>query len=331
MTNRAYINQINTDLEKRLYEGLEFINWQKIIYPDSRVFIKPNLAWPEPRKGVTTTLAFMEALLSILTQRAHKVMVGESNGGTFLAEEAFAKHGLPELCMRFGVELVNLSRLPATQLIDTIAGKPIQIEASRFLLEEVDTFITLPVLKTHVVTRVTLGLKNQWGCIPTAMRLLYHHILDHGIVALNRAYNPRIAILDGTYAMDRRGPLEGDAIPAGWMVVSDNVVALDAIGAYLLGVNPYDVRHIRLAEQEKLGTADLAKIEFNMKLPEPIIHSVIKPSLMDRMAIFLYRSYLLSKLAFDSPLTPIAYKLMGRTPPGKLPAEYIPDAHSADN
>ena len=226
---------------------------------------------------------------------------------------------------------MNLSRKPAISIEDRVAGKRILIEASRFLMEDVDVFITLPVLKTHVVTRVTLGLKNQWGCIPSPMRLLYHHILDYGIVALNRAYKPSIAILDGTYAMDRRGPLEGDPIPAGWMVVADNVVTLDAVGAHLLGVDPHQVRHIRLAEQEKLGTTDLTQVVFNRELPPPVIHSVIKPSLMDWIAIFLYRSYFLSKLAFDSPLTPLAYKLIGRTPPGKLPAEYSLHAHTASD
>lgn len=327
--SKAYISQFDTNLERHLQEALEFIGWQDIIHPDSSVFIKPNLTWPDPRPGVTTSQPFIEAILAILTKRARKVIVGESNGGTFLAEEAFAKHGLPDLCQKYGAELVNLSRLPALQLEDRIGRKRIQIEASRFLIEDVDVFITLPVLKTHVVTRVTLGLKNQWGCIPSPMRLLYHHILDYGIVALNRAYKPRIAILDGTYAMDRRGPLEGDAIPAGWMVVSNNIVALDAIGSHLLGVDPLKVRHIRLAAQEKLGTTDLKQVSLNRELPPPVIQSVIQPALMDWIAIYLYRSYLLSKLAFDSPLTPIAYKLMGRTPPGKLPAEYIPHAHSA--
>ena len=327
--SKVYLNPIREPLEEQLEEALEFVDWKTIIQPDSTVFIKPNLTWPDPKPGVTTSLPFIEALLAILTRRTHKVVLGESNGGTFLAEEAFAKHGLPELCQKYGVALVNLSRQPTLPLEDRVAGKKIEIEASRYLIEDVDVFITLPVLKTHVITRVTLGLKNQWGCIPSPMRLLYHHFLDHGIVALNRAYKPRLAILDGTYAMDRRGPLEGDPIPTGWMAVADNVVTLDALGSYLLGVDPRTVRHIRLAEQEKLGTADLKQVTFNRELPPPLIHSVIKPALMDRVAAILYRSYWLSKLAFDSPLTPLAYKLIGRTPPGKLPAEYIPRAHSA--
>jgi uncharacterized protein (DUF362 family) len=315
---RAYLNKIKVALQPQMQEALDYINWMNIVHPDSRVFIKPNLTWPEPRPGVTTSPNFLEALLPILISRAGRVIVGESDGGTFPAEQSMENLGLMDICRKHDVKFVNLSKKPTTMITDTISGRKIEIEASEYLLKDVDVFISMPVLKTHVVTRVTLGLKNQWGCIPSPMRLLYHHILDWGIVALNRAYKPQIAILDGTYAMDRRGPLEGDPIPAGWLVVSDNVVSLDSIGAYLLDVDPREVRHIRFAEQEGLGTTDLNQVSMNRQLPPPVIHSVIKPNFMDRVAIIIYRSYLLSKLAFDSPVTPLMYRLMKRVPPGTI-------------
>jgi uncharacterized protein (DUF362 family) len=330
--NKVFLEKIGDDLQAQLQKGLEFIEWEQIVFPGAAVFIKPNLTWPDPKPGVTTDPQFVDALLSILSQRAGKLYVGESNGGTFAAEEGFAKHGLPEICRRHGAQLINLSKKPSRMITDTVAGRHIEIEASQFLIDEVDVFITLPVLKTHVVTRVTLGMKNQWGCIPSNMRLLFHYILDWGIVALNRAYNPQITILDGTYAMDRRGPLEGDAIPAGWLAVANNVVAHDAVGCHLLGVEPRSVRHVRFAEMEGLGTADLNAIETNQPLPDPVIQSVIEPNMMDRIAIFLYRYKHLSKLVFDSPFTSLLYKVIGRTPPGTL-LGYTPieDAHSTSH
>ncbi|MGA9347870.1 MAG: DUF362 domain-containing protein [Anaerolineae bacterium] len=312
----AYLTEMDGDLAEQLDSALDFINWTDFVGPESTVFVKPNLTWPVPHPGVTTSAELLDALLSILSGRCGRVILGESDGGTFRAEEAFANHGLDDLCMRRGVELVNLSRLPSVVLNDTVAGRRVQIEVSAFLLEKVDFFVTVPVLKTHVVTRVSLGLKNQWGCIPTPMRLLYHHILDWGIVALNKAIGPRICILDGTYALDRRGPLEGDPVPVGWLVVSDNVVVLDTIGSHLLDVAPRSVRHVYFAEREGLGTADLQQVRLNRELPPPAIHSVIQPNLMDLIAIFLYRSRTLSKLVFDSPLTPVLYQVIRRTPPG---------------
>lgn len=311
-----YVARIEENLEDQLQTALDFVGWHELVKPGAAVFVKPNLTWPVPRPGVTTSPRFVDALLSALGTRTTRLFVGESNGGTFAAEEAFASHGLPAICRKHGAELVNLSRKPSTMIEDRVGGRRIRIEASRFLLEDVDVFITLPVLKTHVVTRATLGLKNQWGCIPSEMRLLYHHILDWGIVALNRAYAPRLAVLDGTYAMDRRGPLEGDAIPAGWLAVSDDVVALDALGCHLMDLDPHRVRHLQLAAREGLGTTDLAKVRLNRLLPPPAIHATVQPNLMDWIAIVLYRSRLLSRLVFDSPLTGVLYRLIRRTPPG---------------
>ena len=68
--SKAYISPISDNLERQLYDALEFIGWQDIIQPDSSVFIKPNLTWPDPRPGVTTSLPFIEALLAVLTRRA---------------------------------------------------------------------------------------------------------------------------------------------------------------------------------------------------------------------------------------------------------------------
>ncbi|NIV37589.1 MAG: hypothetical protein GWN58_51675, partial [Anaerolineae bacterium] len=46
--------------------GLEFVRWQEFVHPDSTVFIKPNLTWPVPRPGVTTSPDFVDALLAAL-------------------------------------------------------------------------------------------------------------------------------------------------------------------------------------------------------------------------------------------------------------------------
>ena len=85
-------------------------------------------------------------------------------------------------------------------------------------------------------------------------------------------------------------------------------------------VDPLSVRHIRFAEREGLGTTNLKEVQLNRELPPPVIHSVLEPNLMDRIAIFLYRSRMLSWLVFASPLTPWLYRLIRRTPPGTFKA-----------
>ena len=48
--------------------------------------------------------------------------------------------------------------------------KKVKVQLPNLLLEEIDCFISVPVLKVHVMTGVTLSIKNLWECHPDTMR-----------------------------------------------------------------------------------------------------------------------------------------------------------------
>lgn len=304
------------DLAGDLRRGLEFVDWSRRVPRNALVAIKPNLCWPQPLPGVTTSLPVLEALFGILQERTQRIVLVESNGGNFSTEDAFVNHGLPSICAAHNVRFANLSRGASVPIEERIAGKRVKVELSRLLVEQAEVFITVPVLKTHVVTTVSLGLKNQWGCIPTSMRLLYHHELDRGIVALNKARSPDLCIIDATYGLDGRGPLYGNPIPLGKLIISNNVVAADAVGAHLLGFNPRRIRHIRFAAQEGLGPLDPANMLLLSPIPVPSHRFHIRRHLFDVAAIITYKNAYLSRLVYDSFVTPLIYRLLRRSPPG---------------
>jgi hypothetical protein len=51
-------------------------------------------------------------------------------------------------------------------------------------------------------------------------------------------------------------PTPRRAWPAGWLLASADPVALDAVGARLLGYDPLRLEHLRLAHDDGLGVAD---------------------------------------------------------------------------
>ena len=57
--------------------------------------------------------------------------------------------------------------------------KRVKVQLPKFLLEEIDCFISVPVLKVHVMTEVTLSIKNLWGCYPDTMRCLHHQNFNY--------------------------------------------------------------------------------------------------------------------------------------------------------
>ena len=124
----AYIDEIKDNLKVTLQKGLEFINWEKYIDKNSRVFVKPNFTFPHYKEGVTTNPQFLKYLLEILKSKADTVILGESDGGnhSFRAEDSFQGHNIYQICRENGVELVNLSTLPTETIGSRVLGKEVK-------------------------------------------------------------------------------------------------------------------------------------------------------------------------------------------------------------
>lgn len=113
MSNRVAIDYFNeNNLKTKIRDCLEWVNWKDRIYPDSRLYVKPNLTFPEFRPGVTTSPHFLAAVLEVLKERTPHITVFESDGGnnSYPAEKAFKTHNLYEICSSMNVRLINPSR-----------------------------------------------------------------------------------------------------------------------------------------------------------------------------------------------------------------------------
>lgn len=233
-------------------ECMEACGWQSLVARNALVVIKPNLctAVPENVEMSNTDRELTEAVCEILLTRTKRLYIGEADNLRQKAQDAFAVSGYIEMARRLGVELVNFSELPTATVNCEPAGK---IELPRPLLDA-DVFITLPKLKTHALTYFTGALKNQWGCLPQYDRILLHKVLDPLIVSLNRALQPKLAIMDGIVAAEGRGPVSGKPRRLGLILASRDPVAIDAAAMRLVGLEPKRARHVVLAAAQGLGS-----------------------------------------------------------------------------
>ena len=62
---------------------------------------------------------------------------------------------------------------------------------------------------------------------------------------INVALKPHFAIVDGIEAMEGDGPLRGETVHAGVIVVGDNLTAVDATATRLMGLYPEHVKYLR--------------------------------------------------------------------------------------
>lgn len=305
----AYISKIE-DLKEDIKQGLEFIKWKNEVKKDSTVFIKPNFTYPYYKEGITTSPELIKYLLEILKDRADNVILGESNGGnhSFTADDSFKGHHMHEICEDTGVELINLSNMPSRFVEEEIGGKKVKVLLPDILLDDVDCFISVPVLKVHVMTNVTLSMKNLWGCYPDTMRCLHHQNLSEKLTLITKSLNPKIILMDGKYALDGHGPMYGEAKKLDLLLTSNNPVSIDALGAAIMGIPIEKAKHILTAEKEGLGTTNLDKVNINQDWDEFVMEFSSNKTFIDQISTLLFESETMAKIVMDSPVTPVIYK-----------------------
>lgn len=310
----AYLAKIKNkkELQKGLLDALEFIHWKDHIKSDSTVFVKPNFSFPKYRKGVTTSPVLLKKLLKILKNRSSRVILGESDGGyhSFRAEEGFKGHGAHYFCKELGVELVNLSKLPSRVVESKIQGRIVKVILPEFLLNDVECIVSVPVLKVHVMTKVSLSIKNLWGCFPDTMRLLHHKHLERKLALIAKMLTPVIVLIDGLYALDKHGPMLGEPLKTDLILASNNIVVADALGASIMDMNPREINHIVSAEKEGIGITDLTKVTINTNWRIYKRCFTIKKTIIDRLSIIPFNSTIMAKVIYDSSMTPIVYKVV---------------------
>lgn len=173
-------------------------------------------------------------------------------------ERAFQQTGMADLCRRYGVPWVNMSKGPFKKLRVPNGLILKEVEAPEILQRT--TLITIPVMKTHGRTVITGALKNQWGCL-RELRHNYHLVLDRALADVNVLFKPAFAVMDGTVGLEGNGPKSGRPKVANRVLASGDAVALDTIAAKIMGFDPRDIGHIQLCAERGLGVGDPDQIE----------------------------------------------------------------------
>jgi uncharacterized protein (DUF362 family) len=308
---RAYITKIS-ELKTDIFNAFEFIKWKNHISCDSTVFIKPNFTFPRYKEGVTTNPVVLASLLGLLKDKVGRVIVGESDGGnhSFTADQAFKGHGMHKICKENGAELVNLSTIPAETVEEIILGKSVKVQLPKMLLNEIDCFISVPVLKVHANTNVSISMKNLWGCYPDTMRGLYHKNLSRRLALITRELNPKLALIDGTYSLDGHGPMYGTPVKTDLILAANNPVIADSLGSAVMGIPLSMVDHILVAEKEGIGITDLSQAIMNDDWKKYAMKFAVNKTMLDKLSWPLFNSEMCAKAVLDSPMTPLIYKII---------------------
>jgi uncharacterized protein (DUF362 family) len=317
---RVYLGSSTENREQELRAAFEYIGLHKELSAPRKIFVKPNFTFPRPVYGVTTSLDLLEDILKLLLETGAEVYVGESNGGygSFTAAEAFAGQGLFDMCKLTGAQPLDLSKQQLNEYSAMIGGKEVSVRLARLLVEEVDFTISVPVLKVHAMTTVSLSMKNLWGCYPTDLRLLEHKELDRKLALISRLIKARFGIVDATYGLDKHGPMEGEARFLGKFIASNDLLALDTACSRMMGFEPREILHLRNLLDFINGGPGIPTFESNEDVAKYRWNFTLSRNMIDSLSFACFHSDFLARVVFASPFTKPIYKILGRQPRRKL-------------
>ena len=73
------------------------------------------------------------------------------------------------------------------------------------------------------------------------------------LARLLKEVKPSLALIDGLYGMEGKGPVKGSPVFHGFAVASEDVVSADALTTYIMGFEVDQVSYLSYAFQEDLG------------------------------------------------------------------------------
>jgi uncharacterized protein (DUF362 family)/NAD-dependent dihydropyrimidine dehydrogenase PreA subunit len=229
-----------------------------------KILFKPNWLVADPPEKLTVTHPMVfKAMVEIFKTTGATLFYGDSPS-IQSPEHAARMAGFLPIANAEGVSLADFKLGKEIVFAEGLQNKKFVIANGAL---DCDGIISLPKLKTHGLERVTGCVKNQFGCVPGALKGEFHVKLASAIdfarmlVDLNAFLKPRLYVMDGIIAMEGNGPRGGKARPMKVLLFSADPVALDATVCRMIDINPEFVPTITLGMQAKTGTWKKDEIE----------------------------------------------------------------------
>ena len=223
-----------------------------------RIIIKPNLLQDSP-PPCTTNVDCVEAIIKYIKTRNDRIPVTilEGSGGCDTSK-AFQTLGYGELAENYGVALMDVDHSPLVKLKNKSARVYKEIYLPEIIFDSY--LISVPVLKDHLITTVTLGLKNMIGLLHkkhygnywSYNRSDVHRVgVDEAIADLNDYIDIGLTIIDGRLGQEGSHLSGGrECLPAKSVVIGGyDVLEVDKTGAKILGHDWRDVRHLKMIDK----------------------------------------------------------------------------------
>lgn len=280
----------------------------------STVMLKPNLVFSQPE--ATTKPAVVRTLAEMMQRAGKEVSIGEGSAGAPkfnvmgsevfrtrkreildpMQQYVFEQLGYAEMARTLRVPLVNLhsGELVEVAVPGGFVFDKITLHQS---LAQVDLLCSVPMMKTHQLATVTLGMKNLVGAFPgTVYQSVRGYMHDLAakveptaasavVVDMVRANKLGLVVVDGSMAMEGNGPSSGRTFKMNVIVAGTNPLATDMVAANLMGFEPQEIPTFLWASKAGMKPTSLQDIEIRGEPLDRVHRPFVKPQLFAWNAI----------------------------------------------
>ncbi|MFC1716122.1 DUF362 domain-containing protein [Candidatus Poribacteria bacterium] len=255
-----------------------------------RIMLKPNMVLDDPE--CTTNPEVIRALAQLVKEAGKEILIGEGSGGARevmtqdgmscrtknpeildeMQQIVFDKLGYTDLARSLDVPLINLNtgEMMDVEVPGGFAFDRITLHRS---LTEIDLLCSVPMMKTHVMATVTLGMKNLIGLYPGVVyscpkRFAHDRCaevdpsgINAAIIDMVRVNKLGLVVIDASMGMEGNGPIGGTPVKMDLIIAGTNPLATDIVAASVMGFEPDEIPQFDWAEKAGMSPTRLGEIE----------------------------------------------------------------------
>lgn len=262
-------SKVLDDFEKLL----KLAGVERALSPSSATILKDNISWHFPYLSANTTPWQLEGCVIGLRNSGFSNLVAVHNNtvvtdpyrGEKMNKLApiYRKYGIEER-YNFNPDDIKWIRFePKARMHALNKVYPHGIHLPEYFFGK--NIVHLPTLKTHIYTTTTGAMKNAFGGLLNTRRHYTHSWIHETLVDLlaiqKEIHSGVFAVMDGTLCGNGPGPRTMIPVEKDYILASADQVAIDAVGAKMMGFDPMSIKYLRLAHDDNLGCADPCDID----------------------------------------------------------------------
>ena len=259
------------DLKTSIQQAVDLIGGiDKVIEPDDKVTIKPNLNTSDPYPA-SSDPAFIKALGEVILEAgASKIEIMDSSTMKTSSRGVAQKIGLDVVAEELDADLIFLDEHEWVK-VKFPRGKYLKGGSIGKPILDIQKMVLAPNLKTHFLTGYTGSMKLFVGWIKHSHRIRMHaRKLQPKIADLASYFNPDLIVMDARTCFVTGGPSSGTCSTPGVILASGDMVSTDVEGVKIiqccnaknkLNMDVWEIPQIKRATEIGFGATSDDEIE----------------------------------------------------------------------